>query len=187
MTVTNLIAGAYDFYLYGHGNQDNQNSVFQLMVGSVSYGSEATTNGSGWLSSFWQEGVQYVEFINVIVFAGQTVTITVEPGASGYAVLSGLQIASVGPLPEFPFIVTQPANQKIIPGASATFSVVAGGATPLAYQWLFNCANISAATNSSYSVTNAQPANAGSYSVIVTNAYGSVTSAVATLSITSAY
>ena len=177
VTVTNLIAGRYDFYLYGHGYADNQNSVFQLTAGSQGYGSEATTNGSGWLCSAWQEGVQYVEFTNVIVTAGQTITITVEPGAGGYAVLSGLQMV----LSSGAYIVTQPTNQQVGLGATATFSVVAGGAPPLAYQWLFNSANIPMATNTSYILTNAQLANIGAYSVIVTNAYGSVTSTVAGL------
>jgi len=86
-TVTNLSAGMYDFYLYGHGNQDDQNSVFQLSVGGVSQGTEATTTNADWISPAWQQGVQYVEFTNVSVGAGQTVAISVEPGASSYACL----------------------------------------------------------------------------------------------------
>jgi hypothetical protein len=97
VAITNLIEGAYDVYLYGHGNEDNQNSVFELSASSVNYGGEATTNGSGWLSPVWQEGVQYVEFTNVVVLTGQTINIIVESGASGYAVISGLQIYTAGP------------------------------------------------------------------------------------------
>jgi hypothetical protein len=96
VTVTNLSPGLYDFYLYGHGDRHNQNSVFELSVGGVSIGSAATINGVGWDSPVWQEGVQYVEFPNVSVAAGQTVTIYVKPGASQYAVISGLQIAPAG-------------------------------------------------------------------------------------------
>jgi hypothetical protein len=183
VTVTNLVAGLYDFYLYGHGNHDIQNSVFQLMVGSQSCGTEATTNGSGWLSPVWQEGVQYVEFLSVSVSVGETVIITVEPGDNGDRILSGLQMASLSRSSSSAFIVTQPAGQTVVPGSTATFSVVAAGTTPFTYQWRFDNANISAATNSSYSVTNAQPTNDGNYSVIVTNAYGGVTSAVAALSV----
>jgi len=184
VTVTNLMAGAYNFYLYGHGNADNQFSIFQLMAGLQSYGSNATINGSGWLSSVWQEGVQYVEFTNVIVSDAQTVTITVAPGAGGYAVLSGLQIAAFGSASSSnAFIVTQPADQTVVQGQPTTFSVVAGGTPPLTYQWLFNYTDISSATNSSYSVPSAQPADAGYYSVIVSNANGSVTSALAVLKV----
>jgi hypothetical protein len=183
VAVTNLITGWYDFYLYGHGNMDNQNSVFLLMVGSQSYGSEATINGSGWLSSVWQEGVQYVEFTNVYVSAGQTVTITAGAGAGFYSVFAGLQIATVGPPAGSPFIVNQPADHAVFQGSTATFNVVAAGTMPLAYQWLFDTALIPSATNNTYSVTNAQPANAGSYSVIVTNVMGSVTSAEVALNV----
>jgi hypothetical protein len=96
-------------------------------------------------------------------------------------VIAGLQIASFSS----PFIVSEPANEAIDLGATATFSVVAGGAEPLAYQWLFNNAVIPTATNSSYGLTNAQTTNFGYYSVIVTNAYGSITSAAAVLNIVS--
>ncbi len=113
VTLTDLSAGVYDFYLYGHGKQDNQNSLFQLTVGSLDYGTEATTNGSGWLSSVWQEGVQYVEFTDVFVLAGQTINITVEPNASLYAVLSGLQMVTLI-LPTVPLILPTNGSPLII-------------------------------------------------------------------------
>jgi hypothetical protein len=95
LAVTNLISGNYNFYLYGHGNMNHQNSVFQLMAGSLNYGSMATVSGSGWASVQWQEGVQYVEFNDVKITNGEGVGITVLPGTGGYAVLSGLQIEPV--------------------------------------------------------------------------------------------
>ena len=94
--VTNLSAGTYNFYLYGHGGVTNENIIFQLSKDSQSFGSEATKDGTGWRSLVWVEGNQYVEFTNVNVFSGQKVTITVEPGASQYAILSGLQIKAAG-------------------------------------------------------------------------------------------
>jgi beta-lactamase regulating signal transducer with metallopeptidase domain len=96
MTITNLSAGWYDFYLYGHGDQNDQNSVFQLLVGGLSLGSKATRSGAGWNSPVWQAGVQYVKFPNVFVADGQTVTILVKPGTSMYACLGGLQIQAAG-------------------------------------------------------------------------------------------
>jgi hypothetical protein len=179
VTVTNLTAGTYDFYLYGHGNEGNQNSIFQMTVGPENYGPQATANGGDWVSPVWQEGVQYVEFTNVSVPNNQAVTITVEPGASGYAVLCGLQIANVG----LPSIFAQPTNQAVVQGSTATWSVSAVGAMPLAYQWFFDNAAISGATNSALSATNAQLATAGSYSLVMSNQYGSITSAVTTLTV----
>ena len=85
-------------------------------------------------------------------------------------------------VPVAPAITAQPQNQFINPGSNATFNVVATGTAPLVYQWSFNGGNISAATNTSYTRTNAQPVDAGNYTVRVTNSAGSVTSGVATLS-----
>ena len=78
-----------------------------------------------------------------------------------------------------PTITTAPQSQTVTAGASATFNVVAAGAAPLSYQWQFGGANILGATNASLTVANAQAANAGAYTVVVSNAGGSVTSSPA--------
>lgn len=86
--------------------------------------------------------------------------------------------------PAAPFITSHPQDQTVVAGESASFSISNNGATPLGYQWFFNQSNaISGATNSSLSLTNLQPADAGSYSVVVTNIYGSATSALANLTV----
>lgn len=81
-----------------------------------------------------------------------------------------------------PVIVAQPASRTNIAGTAASFSVVATGSS-LRYQWQLNGTNIAAATNSTYAVSNAQPANAGNYSVSITGATGSANSAIATLTV----
>lgn len=85
-----------------------------------------------------------------------------------------------------PSIITQPASQTISDGSSATFSVTAIGAPALNYQWSFNGAALPGATATEYTVSDVQASNAGSYVVVVTNQYGSVTSVVATLNRTAA-
>jgi hypothetical protein len=82
-----------------------------------------------------------------------------------------------------PSIITQPASQAVIAGSSASFTVTAGGTAPLSYQWVFNGTNISAGTASTLSLTNVQQSQAGNYSVVVTNAYGAVTSSIALLTV----
>lgn len=82
-----------------------------------------------------------------------------------------------------PFVVTQPASQFTGVGSNASFSVVAAGPTPLKYQWLKDGNPFAGKTNASLSLTNVQLANAGGYSVIVTNTYGSATSATASLAV----
>ena len=80
-----------------------------------------------------------------------------------------------------PAITTQPSGLMVNQGSSAAFSVVVSGDSPLSYQWRFNAGNISGATDSSYTKSNAQPSDAGNYSVVITNLYGTVTSSDAAL------
>lgn len=83
-----------------------------------------------------------------------------------------------------PVITAQPQNQSTSVGGSATFTVAATGTAPLGYQWFFNTNTaISGATSNILTITGAQPTDAGAYSVIVTNSVGSVTSKVATLTV----
>jgi probable HAF family extracellular repeat protein len=81
-----------------------------------------------------------------------------------------------------PGISTPPASQTVLVGSNATFSVACGGTAPLAYQWKF-AANLPGQTNASLTITSAQAGSAGNYSVIVTNNFGSVTSAPAYLNV----
>ncbi len=85
-----------------------------------------------------------------------------------------------------PTITTQPTNQTMTAGGNVTFTVAALGAAPLNYQWYFNGSTVSGATSTSYSLTNVLAANAGNFTVIITNYTGSVTSSVATLTVNKA-
>jgi len=82
-----------------------------------------------------------------------------------------------------PVITNQPVSQVVMAGTNVTFSVGASGATPLSYQWRLNSASISGATASSYTRNNVQLTDAGSYSVTVTNAFGTTNSANAVLTV----
>lgn len=94
-----------------------------------------------------------------------------------------LNLAFDGDLGTAPAITTQPVSVTVNSGGSASFSVVATGTDPLSYQWLFNSTAITGATTATYSVTNAGAAQAGTYTVTVTNSAGSVTSSGATLTV----
>ena len=80
-----------------------------------------------------------------------------------------------------PNIVSQPANQNVSAGQSASFIVDATGIPDPAYQWYKNGVLISGATAANYSIASAVPTNAGDYTVVASNSSGSVTSIVATL------
>jgi PKD repeat protein len=85
-----------------------------------------------------------------------------------------------------PSITNQPASQVVTVGSNVTFTVGAAGNPPLRYFWKFNGAPIGG-NSATLSVPNVQLANAGSYSVIITDSVGTVTSvvtsSVATLSV----
>ncbi len=83
--------------------------------------------------------------------------------------------------PDWPSITQQPQSQIVDDGANATFTVGVNGIPTLSYQWLSNNTAIAGATMDSYTITNFQPADAASYSVVVTNDGGAVTSTAATL------
>lgn len=82
-----------------------------------------------------------------------------------------------------PGIAKQPTNQFASLGAQITFSVTAIGTAPFNYFWFFNDTAIAGATLRSLVITNIQPVHAGGYSVVITNAYGSITSQVAILAV----
>ena len=81
-----------------------------------------------------------------------------------------------------PTIVTQPAPQTADTNATATFWVLAAGA-PGSYQWSFDGAPIPGANRPYYSTPPVQSADAGDYTVTVSNALGLVTSSAASLTI----
>jgi hypothetical protein len=83
----------------------------------------------------------------------------------------------------FPEVTVSPGNQTILVGNSVTFTATAMGQTPLTYQWQFNNANISHATASVYTLTNAQTADTGDYTVTVSNQFGTTTSLPVTLTV----
>ena len=82
-----------------------------------------------------------------------------------------------------PVITVQPQSQSVTVSNDATFSVTAAGTAPLAYRWFFNTNTLVGGNSNSYTRVNVQTTNAGTYSVIITNNYGAVTSAFATLTV----
>ena len=102
------------------------------------------------------------------------------PGLSGTSA-----VATVTATPVAPWIITQPANLAVptMSGPSA-FTVAASGTAPLGYQWYSNGVALAGATATSYSVSNLPFGSAGSFTVVVSNLVGSITSAVAMLTVT---
>ena len=87
--------------------------------------------------------------------------------------------------PSPPVITLQPTNETVVTGAVVTFTVGVSGSSPLGYSWSRNGVPISGGANaSSYSTNNVRVSDTGSqFRCVVTNAYGAVTSSVATLTV----
>jgi len=86
-----------------------------------------------------------------------------------------------------PSIAQQPISQYVAPGGVVDFTVVVSGSSPLSYQWQRNSAKLSngehysGCATATLTVTDADTADVANYRCVVTNAYGSVTSSVASL------
>ena len=126
---------------------------------------------------------------SLALVAGDTVDLVIGRGAdnsfhgSGLKIAARLDLASTNPLP--PTIVSQPASQTVDLGATVRLGVGVRGSLPLSYRWRFNGTDLPQGTNSTLVLEFAQQSNAGQYQVIVSNAYGSATSTVATVTVRS--
>lgn len=141
--------------------------------------SEFTSSGG---STEWQE-------VTIVIDSGAH-TLTWRHSAGGidiYYPPSGISTAqldqvSVTPITT-PIIITQPSSSTQNAGSNTTFQVTAYGAHPITYQWRLNTTNLSGGTNSSFVVTNIQPNQAGNYSVVISNSFGTTLSSNATLTV----
>jgi hypothetical protein len=97
--------------------------------------------------------------------------------------MPGLRLKAADPFTSPPTILTQPASVVAQVGGSVVFTVGATGAFPLEYQWLRNGVQIPGATTSSHGMANIRPEDAAIFQVLVKNAFGSVLSASASLTV----
>jgi hypothetical protein len=86
-------------------------------------------------------------------------------------------------LPILPWIIAQPLTQTAFAGAPVTLTVSADGDPPLSFQWVNGLAPIPGATASLLTWPQIRGADAGNYTVIVSNPWGSTTSSVAALTV----
>jgi hypothetical protein len=97
--------------------------------------------------------------------------------------VSGVVTSSVAQLWFRPVITSQPQSVVANPNDFVSFFVGADGSPDLKYQWRKDGNNLTGQTDATYSIPSAQVSDAGNYTVVVTNAAGAVTSAVATLNV----
>jgi hypothetical protein len=112
--------------------------------------------------------------------------ITTDALGNYYLFTSSVALGGTGVLqfPVPPTISQGPSNQTVLAGQTVNYSVSASGSMPIAYQWYLNPASpLPNATNAALVLPNVGSNNVGSYFVTVSNAYGSTSSAPATLNI----
>jgi len=83
-----------------------------------------------------------------------------------------------------PYVVTPPSPQTVDQGDTVNFTVDAQGSEPMVYQWRLNGSNVgSATTDPQFTIDSVAAGSAGDYDCVISNAYGTVTSVSATLTI----
>lgn len=166
-------------------NQPTSLVVTQVQTASFS----VTATGTAPLAYFWRKG-------GTPMTNGPNPSLTIvnaQPADAGsYSVIVSNSVGTVTssnatltvniPL-SAPIITTQPGNQILNICQNATFNVIATGTTPLKYLWRKGTTVITNSARPSFTIANAQSADAGTYSVIVSNSIGTTTSSNATLKV----
>lgn len=175
-----------DNWYYIAGTYDGTNMNFYLngvLVGSQSAAGYVPNSANSSFTgpfSIGQRGDGYGNFDGQLDEAAYyTNTLSAAQILNHYTV--GTNSFRVAALP--PAIVTAPANESVYAGQTAQFSVQADGSAPLFYQWYVGTNIILNATNDDYSFVTDPTNDASSYSVVITNFVGSITSTPVTLSV----
>ena len=158
------------------------NSVFQIDLflnatnDPTGFGKGETFLGSITVETDASGHGEFTATLPVTVPANQFITATATDAANNTSEFS--LAAQVGGAP---VIITNPVGSAVTPGGSLTVCVTAAGSQPLTFQWRLNGANIPDATNTCFTIENAQLTDGGSYTVVVANDLGVVTSDPAVL------
>src|SRR5207247_4828975 len=90
---------------------------------------------------------------------------------------------AAGAVSTAPAFIEHPVGAAKLQGENFTATVLADGAEPLSYQWKKDDQNVPGATERTLNLTNLTLADAGSYTVVVSNSQGSITSRPAVLQV----
>ncbi len=118
-----------------------------------------------------------------------TVALNTSPQPRSGTIRVGSGIFSITQAAGHPVFVTQPANQSVVGGGTATFSVTINGAPPYSFQWQFSGGpladgnGVSGATTPTLVLSNVQTSQAGNYRVVVESPGFNTYSSWATLTV----
>lgn len=113
-----------------------------------------------------------------------SITFSKPASAGSCAIFAVSGVATYGQ----PRIIHQPAPANLVRfvGSSNVWSVTADAGLPVRYFWQLNGTNIPTATNATYQISSLQTNHSGTYTVVVSNSFGAVTSSIAALTVVSA-
>ncbi len=161
----------------------------RTVVAGASVSFSVSASGFGVLSYQWsRNGVAVpgatfptltLDTVQVSQAGDYTATVT---NAGGSVTSSAARLTVQAP-PTLPVIATPPTGQSVAVGGTVTLSVVASGEGTLSYAWQKNGFPVLGATAATLTIPNAQVADSGTYTVVVSNAAGSVTSAPVTVAV----
>jgi len=179
----------------GGGNPVAPSLTAQPVNATVTVGQTATFNvsatGTAPISYQWRKNTANISGATAASYTTPAAT-PADNGAkfdvvvsnNAGSVTSSQATLTVSSAPVTPTITTQPANQAVTAGQTATFSVAAMGTSPLSYQWQKNGSPITGATATSYTTPVTTTADSGAlFRVVVSNATGNATSNSATLTV----
>jgi len=149
------------------GTAGDNTAVTQVLWNNDRGGSGTAVGTNSWSVS----GINLSPGLNVI-------TVTAMDAAGNSAQIFFTVLYRVPPL-----FTQQPQAQSAATNDTVTFTVSAGGDQPFKYQWRKNGGNLIGGTNSNYTISNITTVHGGSYSVVVANAVGTVTSSNALLKV----
>jgi hypothetical protein len=172
-------ANEYDVYIYGIATDFGLGRTQQFNRGGGESKPLQQVPNTGWPVV----NEDYVVFSGVTGVSEVVFTAGDLGNENVFSTVTGLQIIEPS---DVPFIRAHPVSRFVRPASAVTFSVDASGASPLIYQWRKNGINIPGAQGAAYTLASVQLADAGEFSVVVSNAAGSVTSQAATLRVQTA-
>jgi hypothetical protein len=146
---------------------------------NIAEGAQADYLIVGWTGNYASYDAAYASFTSFLGISAIATTATGDPlqtppetAVNLRTTFAGMTLAPLV-IPDPPWFPTGgPANQEVMVGDTATFTTYVAGTPTLTLQWAFNGTNIPGATGNTFTITNAQYTNAGTYTILATNAVG---------------
>ena len=193
LSTSPINTGSVKFQQWGISPSISANGTNNAIVWGVrhdSYGIPNTTLGPAVLYAFDAYNVATLLYNSSQAgtrdTAGNAVKFTLPTVVNGKVYVgtqTELDVYGNGIFTTKPIIVSQPQSQTVPLGTTVTLNVGVYSSNAFNTQWSFDGAAISGATATNYVIPNVQLANAGNYSVLISNAQGTATSALAYLSV----